>query len=159
MKRIIPFAILYLITSCNYFENKKVNSEDLLKEQLQTFNWNAVDTYPTFTSCDSIIEKEASKICFQNVLLNSVNNFLEAQKLVVFEDINDTITLNIEIDKQGLLSVKSIDLKAKTALQIPKIDSLLRASLTKLPKIYPAIKQAQQVTTEFQLPVIVKIKD
>ncbi|MGB0981864.1 MAG: hypothetical protein ACPGUH_07165 [Winogradskyella sp.] len=159
MKRIIFFALLCFITSCNYFENKKVNSEDVLEAQLQTFNWNAVDTYPTFTSCDTIIEKEAAKICFQNVLLNSVNNFLEAQRLVVFEDINDTITLHIEINKQGVLSVKAIDLKPKTALQIPKIDSLLRASLTKLPKIYPAIKQAQQVTTEFQLPVIVKIKD
>ena len=60
------FLLIILLTACNYFEKQKVNSEDLLEEELQTFNWNEVDMYPRFSNCDSIIEKEESKICFQN---------------------------------------------------------------------------------------------
>jgi hypothetical protein len=157
MNRIIFLLILCIATSCDYFEKKKVYPEDLLEEELQTFNWNEVDTYPTFSNCDSITVKEDRKACFQNTLISSVNQYLEAQNIVVSEDVNDTIRLKIIIDKTGGLEVESIQLKPKTEAQIPKIDSLLRQSLKGIPKIFPAIKRAQLVTTAFELPVIVKI--
>jgi len=157
MNRIVCLLILVFASSCNYLEKKKVSSEDLLEEELQTFNWNAVDTYPTFSSCDSISVKEEQKKCFQNTLVENVNLFLEAQNLIVSEDVNDTIRLKISINNKGLLDVESIQMKPETALQIPEIDSLLRQSLKEIPKIYPAIKRNQQVTTTFELPVIVKI--
>lgn len=157
MNRIVFLLIFLFATSCNYFEKKKVYPEDLLKEELQTFNWNEVDTYPTFSSCDSITVKEDSKVCFQNTLINSVNEFLAVQNISVSGDVNDTIRLKIIIDNKGILEVESIQKQAETVLHIPKIDSLLRQSLKGVPKIYPAIKRGQQVTTAFELPVIVKI--
>lgn len=157
MHRIVFLLILLVATSCNYFEKKKVYPEDLLEEELQAFNWNEVDTYPTFSSCDSITVKEDSKACFQNTMITSVNQFLEAQNIVVSEDVNDTIRLKIRINNKGILEVESIDMNPETAVQIPEIDSLLRQSLKGIPKIFPAIKRGQQVTTAFELPVIVKI--
>lgn len=157
MKPILFLFILLFATSCSYFEKKKVSSEDLLEEELQTFNWNEVDTYPTFSNCDSITSKVENKACFQNTLLSHVNHFLGQQNIVVSEDVNDTIRLKIIIDNKGVLKVESIDFKSETATQIPEIDSLLRRSLKGIPKIYPAIKRGQQVTTAFELPVIVKI--
>ncbi|REE27675.1 hypothetical protein DFQ09_101510 [Winogradskyella pacifica] len=157
MNRIVCLLILLFATSCNYFEKKKVYPEDLLEEELQTFNWNEVDTYPMFTNCDSLTEKEDRKVCFQNTLISSVNEFLKAQNLVVSNDVNDTITLKIKIDKTGFLEVESIKIHPETIQEIPEIDSLLRRSLKGVPKIYPAIKRNQQVTTAFELPVIVRI--
>ena len=157
MNRIAFLLIFLLVASCNYFEKKKVFPEDLLEEELQTFNWNEVDAYPTFSSCDSITEKEDSKTCFQNTFIGSVNEFLEAQNLVVSNDINDTIRLKIIIDNKGVLGVESIQINPETVVQIPEIDSLLRQSLKSIPKIYPAIKRGQQVATAFELPIIVKI--
>ncbi len=157
MRPIVFLLILLLATSCNYFEKKKVYPEDLLEEELRTFNWNEVDTYPTFTSCDSITVREDSRACFQNTIIGSVNQFLEAQHIVVSNDVNDTIRLKISIDNKGVLVVKSIQLQPETAIQIPEIDSLLRQSLKGIPKIYPAIKRGQPVTTAFELPVIVRI--
>lgn len=157
MKPIVILFILFFATSCNYFEKKKVYPEDLLEEELQTFNWNEVDTYPTFSNCDSITSKEESKMCFQNTLIGSVNQFLEAQNLVVSKDVNDTISLKIIIDNYGELIIESIKIQPKTIQEIPEIDSLLRQSLKSIPKIFPAIKRGQQVTTAFELPVIVQI--
>lgn len=157
MNRIVFLLIFLFATSCSYFEKKKVYPEDLLEEELQTFNWNEVDAYPTFSSCDSITIKEDNKVCFQNTIISNVNQFLEAQNIVVSEDVNDTIRLKIIINKEGLLEVESIKRQPETAIQIPEIDSLLRQSLKSIPKIYPAIKRGQQVTTAFELPVIVKI--
>lgn len=157
MRPIVILFILLFATSCNYFEKKKVYPEDLLKEELNTFNWNDVDTYPTFISCDSILAKEESKTCFQNTLINSVNQYLEAQSLVVSSDVNDTIILKIKIDNVGLLEIQSIKVHPETVIEIPEIENLLRESLKSVPQIYPAIKRGQQVTTAFELPVIVKI--
>jgi hypothetical protein len=157
MKPVALILILLFVSSCSYFEKQKVHSEDLLEEELKTFNWNEVDTYPTFSSCDSIMIKEDSKLCFQNTLVESVNRFLENQNLVVAGDVNDTIKLRLIIDKKGELEIDQIDLNPETEYQIPEIDSLLRQSLNEIPKIYPAIKRGQQVTTVFELPVIVQI--
>lgn len=157
MKPIVILFILFFATSCNYFEKKKVYPEDLLKEELQTFNWNEVDAYPTFSNCDSMTTKEDGRICFQNTLIGSVNEFLEAQNLVVSNDVNDTITLKIKIDNYGGLIIESIKIQPETLQEIPEIDSLLRESLNSIPKIFPAIKRGQQVTTAFELPVIVQI--
>lgn len=157
MKPTALFLILLFVTSCSYFEKKKVHSEDLLKEELKTFNWNEVDTYPTFSSCDSITIKEDSKTCFQNTLVQSVNNFLETQNLVVASDVSDTIRLRLIIDHKGFLIIDNINLNPETEYQIPEIDSLLRQSFKEIPKIYPAIKRGQQVTTVFELPIIVQI--
>ena len=157
MNRIAFLFLFILFTSCDYFEKKKVHSEDLLEEELKTFNWNEVDTYPTFTSCDSITIKKDSKACFQNTLIGSVNEFLEAQNIVVSNDVNDTIRLKIVIDNKGVLQLESIQLHPETTVQIPEIESLLRESLKGIPKIFPAIKRGQQVTTAFELPVIVRI--
>jgi len=86
-----------------------------------------------------------------------VNQFLEEQNLVVSDDVNDTIRLKLIIDNKGFLKVESIVVKQDTRFQIPEIDSLLHQSIKTVPKIYPAIKRGQQVTTAFELPVIVKI--
>lgn len=157
MNRIVFLLIFIFATSCNYYEKKKVYPEDLLEEELQTFNWTEVDTYPSFSNCDSTTSKQENKICFQNTLISSVNQFLEAQKLVVSNDVNDTITLKIKIDNYGGLIIESIKIQPETLQEIPEIDSLLRQSLKSIPKIFPAIKRGQQVTTAFELPVIVQI--
>jgi hypothetical protein len=157
MNRLACFLLLVLLTACDYFENQKVNSEDLLKEELQTFNWNDVDTYPTFSSCDSMTVKEDSRVCFQNTLLSHVNHYLASQNIVVSEDVNDTIRLKLMIDNRGHLEIEDIAIKPETRFQIPEIDSLLSQSLKGIPKIFPAIKRGQQVKTAFELPVIVRI--
>jgi len=135
-----------------------VQSEDLLNEELQTFNWNDVDIYPTFDSCDSITDKMESKACFQRILLNKVSSYLKEQNIVVSEDVNDTVKMHLEINKLGDLKVQEIHMATETRTHIPELDSLLRQSLEELPKIYPAIKRNQHVTTVFELPVIVRIK-
>jgi hypothetical protein len=147
-----------LLTSCNYFNTKKVYTEDILNEEMQSINWKDVDEYPTFSTCDSTATNLDKKACFERQLRDLLNTQLSRQNIVVTEDVNDTITLKIHIDNQGNFAIKNIEMKALTQAQIPQLDSILRHSFDSLPKIYPAIKRSQQVATEFSLPVIIDIK-
>jgi len=158
MKRIFIFLLLISMMSCDYFSKKKVYSEDLLEEELQTFTWNDVDEYPTFASCDSTTGKANKKQCFETTLRDILNANLSQYHIVVSESIEDTVQLKITIDNQGQFSINSIESRELTKREIPQLDSLLRQSLDSLPKIFPAIKRSQQVTTQFSFPVIIKIE-
>jgi len=157
MNRLL-FFIFLCIVSCDYFENKKVSVDAIVKKELETIDWNSVDEYPSFTICDSVIEKIPRKNCFESTILSHVNSNLSEQTIVVSEDVNDTIKMNLQIDKSGNIKVLDIIAKSETLLIVPKIDSLLTQSISTLPKIFPALKRGQQVTTELVLPVIVSIK-
>lgn len=144
-----------MLFSCHYFDKKKVDAEDILEEELQSFNWNEVDVYPTFKSCDTSATEEARKQCFQKNLTTIITNNLNEALLVVTEDINDTVYMEFQITESGQLSVNRIQNSEKIKQFMPQIDSLLINSVKDLPQIYPAIKRGQQVTTEFRLPVVI----
>lgn len=158
MKRILIFLVFVNMMSCDYFDKKKVYTEDLLENELELFTWNDVDEYPTFAICDSTSGKSDRKVCFENTLRDILNSNLSQYHIVVSEAIEDTVELKITIDKQGQFTINSIESSALIKQEIPQLDSLLRRSLDSLPKIFPAIKRSQQVTTQFSLPVIIKIE-
>lgn len=157
MKRLASI-LLILILSCNYFETKKLSSQDIVNQELKTINWNEVDEYPSFSSCDSVSGKEQRKLCFETTVLNHVNLYLAQQQIVVSKDVEDTVHMKIRIDKKGTLHVLDINMASNTKLLLPEMDSLLLGSVSSLPQIFPATKRGQQVSTEFVLPVQLVIK-
>ncbi|MFT4780439.1 MAG: hypothetical protein ACJAZK_002806 [Psychroserpens sp.] len=159
MNRIIAFVFFITFCSCEFIEKKKVYSNDILKEELQAFNWNDVDEYPTFESCDISLDNANKKLCFENTLHQILNENLTKYKIIVSQEIHDTIQLKITIDSKGVFVINDIVSHEVTQEEIPQLDSLLRKSLDALPKIYPAIKRSQQVKTQFSLPVIITINE
>ncbi len=157
MKYLTILFLILCVSSCDYFDKKKVYSEDILKEDLQTFNWNEVDEYPTFSVCDNASTKAQRKDCFETTLTTFILSQLANETIIVTKDINDTIMITFQISEKGKLSV--IDIKSSDLIkeQIPEMDALLIESLKDLPKIFPAIKRSQQVKTEFKLPVVIYV--
>lgn len=157
MKQLL-FVFLICLTSCNYFDAKKVSSDEIFIEEMQAIKWDEVDEYPTFETCDLEASNEEKKNCFEQDLMSRLHNHLSNQHIIVSEDINDTLLLKISIGKDGEFSIKSLDMNARIQALIPSLDSVLRHSFDSIPKIYPAIKRGQQVATEFSLPVIINIQ-
>ncbi|MEW4923838.1 hypothetical protein [Algibacter sp. 2305UL17-15] len=157
MKRIFVFLVCIGLTSCEYFNVKKTSFETILREELQTFNWKDVDTYPSFSLCDSLESKDDKKVCFQNTLTSHITEYLQKQVIVVTEDINDTLMLEFQVSNKGDLSLIDTKIDSLTKQEIPEIEAFLLQSLDSVPKIYPAIKRGQQVTTAFKMPLIIKV--
>lgn len=157
MRQICVLLLFLVLTSCEYFNVKKTSSEAILKEELQTFNWNDVDEYPSFSVCDSLTAKAEKKSCFQQVLTTHISDFLQNEIIIVTKDISDTIVLNFRVTETGELKLIDSKINALTKEEIPNIETLLAKSLDSLPKVFPAIKRGQQVTTEFKLPIIIKV--
>ena len=157
MKQICVFILVLMLASCEYFNVKKTSSEAILEEELQTFNWNDVDEYPTFSICDSLITKQEKKQCFGAHLTNKILSFLQGEDITVTKDVNDTINLKFQVSEKGKLSLLDFEVDSLTIEEIPNIKVLIRESLVALPQVFPAIKRAQQVKTEFELPIIINV--
>ena len=157
MRRVLFFLVLFSLSSCQYFDTKKVDSETILQEELKTFNWNEVDTYPTFSSCDTSQTKAEKKACFETTLTEHIIENLQTETIIVSKDINDTVILEFQISETGDLELKDIKITEIIKEQIPNIEILLSESLNSLPQIFPAIKRDQPVKAEFQLPVIIAV--
>ena len=157
MKYLKVFILIVCLSSCDYFDKKKVNTQDIVNEELQTFNWNDVDEYPSFTACDSSTLKEDRTICFQQTITNNITSYLQKEQIVVTQDINDTIMLYFQVSKKGELLLLQSKIDSLTTQEIPNINQLLINSLDSLPKIFPAIKRGQHVTTEFKLPIVIHV--
>jgi acid phosphatase class B len=143
--------------SCEYFNVKKTSSEAILKEELQTFNWNEVDEYPSFSICDSSATKLVRKQCFETILTTHIKSSLQKDTIVISQDIEDTLLLQLQISETGILSLVNLKVDSITNQEIPNIKELLIKGLDSLPKIFPALKRGQQVKTEFKLPVIIHV--
>jgi len=146
-----------MLTSCEYFNVKKTSSEAILKEELQTFNWNEVDEYPSFSACDSSSTKQERKQCFETFLTAYITNSLQKDTIIVTQDIKDTLLLQLQISETGILSLVNLKVDSLTNQEIPNIKELLRRGLDSLPEIFPATKRGQQVKTEFKLPIIINV--
>ena len=157
MKQICVFLGFLVLMSCEYFNVKKTSSDAILEEELQTFNWNEVDEYPTFTTCDSMLTKAEKKQCFESTLTTHIFSHLNKENFIVPEALQDTLKMRLQISEHGVLDVLKLENSISVKRYIPNIDSLLIASLDSLPKILPAIKRGQFVKTEFELPIIIQV--
>ena len=157
MKTYQLIFVLLLLQSCNYFEAKKISKDAIVKEQLETFNWNDVDTYPSFKACDSLEEKDDKRACFETQITSHFFEALSNEHFLIDDDINETIYFYLLINKEGVVSLKSKKVNEKTRQIIPNIDTFITNSIKSLPKIYPAIKRGQQVQTQFVLPILLEV--
>ena len=85
-------------------------------------------------------------------------NFLQGEDITVTQDVNDTINLKFQISEKGKLSLLDFEVDSLTMQEIPNIKVLIRESLVALPQVVPAINRAQQVKTEFELPIIISVR-
>lgn len=157
IKSINILLLLLVLSSCNYFDVKKTSTEDILQEELQTFNWNEVDDYPSFETCDSSASKADKKQCFANIITDHIANYLADQKFVVSRDVSDTLELKFVISDKGMATITDIKVKQSTLNELPQLKEVLQKCTDSLPKIFPAIKRGQQVNTQFTLPVVISV--
>jgi hypothetical protein len=150
-------VILIVLGSCKDIHLEKIDETTLVEEELKSINWNSVDQYPTFRSCDSVSDL-SSELCFKSTFVQHINSALARANIVVTEDLSDTLLLKIHIDQKGAVRLTDVQAKKETYDAISRLDSILNQSISSLPKVYPAIKRGQQVSTEFQLPVVIAIK-
>lgn len=156
------FSIVFFVstlTSCQFFKYDKVNFEDVLDKEISSINWQEVDNYPSFQSCDSLHESVDRVNCFYFEFHKQIIENLSLQNFVSNHKISDTIYVFFEIDHYGKLNVLKVDINDKIETGIPNIASLVKESISQIDNVIPAYKRGQPVKIALEMPLLITNKD
>ncbi|MES2411343.1 MAG: hypothetical protein V4535_07845 [Bacteroidota bacterium] len=156
MKKLLPILLLSLLQSCQYFEKKVPNEQELLDKQMREINWNEVDEYPSVADCEKLTDANQRKQCFFEFLTAEIQQKLSIDTLSTLFPKLDTIEVKVTVLPNATMEFQPQFPKDSVAYDTIKIDSILRVRLVGFPKVNPAIKRGIPVKTQFVLPVIIK---
>jgi|SRR5690554_2164196 len=155
MKNYWVFVFLLMLTAaCNFAPKEVLNAQELLRRELHTIDWNKVDQYPSYDSCDSVTDAEENKACFFQKFHSEVFEFLRNDSIVKISTI-DSVLFLISINANSELHFKTGEINEKL---LPKfmLDSIMQNNQGRFSKIQPAIKRGVPVATQFRLQVKIK---
>ena len=153
-KLLFLFFLFGLFVSCELFESKEEKTQKLVNEELLAIDWNDVDQYPHFDSCDETATKQAQRECFQRVMLDSFSNALDSLEFQVNHDLNDTVYIDFVIDEHGFISVLNVEEKTSVLNEITDFNTKVTELLNDLTTVAPALKRGNPVSLRFRLPLI-----
>ena len=159
MKFYINYILFLVLLSCDFTSNKELIVDDLVSDDLKTFNWNDVDTFPRFQNCDTIVDKESNFNCFVNTLTSKLQANLIDNSVVVNSFLSDTLFVNFNVTNKGDIVLSELSNESVILELNALVDSIFKLTVLDLPNLYPAIKRGQPVNTKFILPILISTTD
>lgn len=146
-----------LLVSCDYFNSKKVSPDEIVREEMKSINWNDVDHFPIFPTCDETANRQMQQACFQQEFTEHIYRTLSNHQLVVRKRLQDTVKVQLLIDNRGKISIVSINKSEETERILPALDGLIELAVSRMPQVYPALKRNIPVSTRVVMPVVLKM--
>lgn len=158
MNKFLLTLVLLGFTSCNLFESKEEKTQKMVAEKLLQIDWNEVDDYPLFSDCDETVSKALQKKCFEDKLLLHLSKGLREFYLTSETEIAAVVFLDLRVEKDGSVTIDTIENKEIFGLQMQKFQRNIVKSLKSLPHIEPALKEGIPVNAKFRIPIFLNSK-
>lgn len=122
-------------------------------------DFSLVDTFPSFKNCDSIFDTTQKSDCFRKTIHLKIGKELEKYSFTIKDSLSETVFVNLRISSKGNVFLEEVQSSEYCRMQLPELDSLLLLSFQNLPTMFPAIKRGIPVTTRYQLPIVIQLKE
>ena len=142
----------FLFVGCEYFSTSTHTPLQIKKAS----QWSDEDQLPGFESCQDEAEEDRFS-CFKNTIASAVNQALYVEELIANQEIDQEIVLEIQIDKEGNISLLSIENASSTLDALPELSTLLENTIANLPQALPATKTNVGVTVDSQLKLPIRV--
>lgn len=156
MKLLKVLGICMVFCGCNYFNTEKITSETFYEAELKTISWNEVDTLPTFSECDSTLEKLEQQACFLKVFKREILNNLDIETLKTPHAVLDTLHLDLKVTHVGVIQLLEFNADSTLLSYMPDLKQKITFSIEQLPQLEPALKRGIPVTMQCTFPIIIK---
>ena len=156
------FAIIFvfIFTSCDFFSIEKMSMKNSMNSMDTIVDFSTIDLYPVFQKCESLDGEINHESCFGDELIAQLEEQILIEKVKGPETFYDTIYIDLLVDKQNKIKVIKINSSTILKEKIPKLDSVLLASVDQLPMLsQPAFKRGIPVRSQFKLPVLIRTKN
>lgn len=143
------FSCQKICTVSTYF------CKDKTEEKLP-IDFTQVDEFPKFKTCETFLDYEKSKLCFETTLHQKIAQRVSNLHLKTEEQITDTITIHFGIDKEGYFSCSKINTNESLKLQLPNLSVEIQEIINGLASVEPAQKRGIPVTSTYHIPLVIK---
>ena len=155
-----PYILLFFwLTSCQYFETERISSEQIYDEEMQDIDWGVIDTFPAFSECESYTDRGEQQTCFQQSLIHKFEEQLDLTNIGTWYALNDTLSLTVEVSREGIISLTEVQVDSSTMKKFPEIKEFLMESVQKFPNPAPAFKRGIPVKSKFTLPLVLNTQE
>ncbi len=152
--RLLLFFIIITCTSCTNGLSSKTNT----LQGLDTIvDFSKVDVSPYFKICEKLLKKEKTHCFRTNIQLYFIKK-LKKLELSSEQSINEMITVVLLVDKKGKTSLQELTLTDNITVNFPDFENEIHQMVDDLPQLYPALKRGIPVTTEYKLPINIKVQ-
>lgn len=159
MRKTLIYLFTILLTSCQLFDKKVPDENELLQEKLKEIDWKQVDQFPSVSNCETILDKETQKDCLFQFLTQTIQARISTDTIHVLYPELDTISVKVTINPDASLVFETQKPTDSISYDIDVIDSILQNRLVNFPAVEPAIKKGIKVKSQFVLPVILKVTE
>lgn len=121
-------------------------------------DFSKVDISPSFNICKGLLEKAKSD-CFRREIKKRITKDLLESSFSSDVLIDEEIFIYLMIDEKGNFKLKEILSTEVIKEELPKLDSILKSSIKKLPTITPGFKRGIPVSTQYELPIRIRIEE
>lgn len=155
MKKILLLILVGTLIGCKNFQTKKLSPDQIVEEEMEHMDFEALDSYPSFEICDKKIDKAAKRQCFEKEVSKRIYKTLGKHVVILKDSIYEKIELTITISAQGKAKLAELSISDRLEHQIPDIKKWLNQGVTDLSDIYPAEKRGVPVSSRFKIPLII----
>lgn len=159
MRKTLIYLFTILLSSCQLFDKKVPDENELLQEKLKEIDWKQVDQFPSVSNCETILDKETQKDCLFQFLTQTIQARISTDTIHVLYPELDTISVKVTINPDASLVFETQKPTDSISYDIDVIDSILQNRLANFPAVEPAIKKGIKVKSQFVLPVILKVTE
>ncbi len=153
MRKLPYIGVALLIQACNWFTPKEVLRDQYVHAELQSIDWQSVDQFPLFNSCDETATKQSQQQCFERVLNEQLSEIISRMSMEEKLEISGSFSLSIQVNDQGdillLDLINDVFSEEITAYLMTEISK----EFSRIKQLRPALKQGMPVATQYQIPI------
>jgi len=155
----IAIIFVFLFTSCDFFSSKRTSAKNEVMAMDTIIDYSTVDVYPMFKNCENLDGEEKQEHCFGSELVEQLEQHIVLEKVKGPIATYDTIYIELSIAQDNIIRIAEINSSDIIRDKIPKLDSVLTASINQLPAlIQPAIKRGIPVKSKYKLPILINVR-
>lgn len=157
MRYLFAFCTLLLLSSCQWFESKGSMTQKLIRQDMESIDWNQVDKFPLYDECDENASKVSQERCFTESVKAHLEQIFKTLTIDHRDALSKLTAIKIAVDTTGSILLEEVIRKEQESDNT--FDLLLRDSIGKLPKLYPALKRGLPVRVSCMVPIQIEIEN
>ena len=139
-------VVFILLNACQFFPKEP-----------EPIDFTTIDEYPLFETCDSTANMEVRKMCFEQTIVNHIQQDLDTCHFNSENYLRNTgLILHIDVKFDGSCYIYDIEKINKIEESLPDLQTQLMLSVDNLPKLKAAKKRGQYVTSRFMIPLYIE---